>query len=375
MDSDNTFIDLIRNCDKADLRDWIERFLANVNYSDCRWFPVSDENGELYLTASDNTDGGECLIAVRQYSILTVDIEELTRFVGMLKGKNFRNGMFITTSAFSKECKAYVDNVKNECGVAVALVDGRVMSRYIKHADILGVTDLKDDERLSVKFQKTANASRRLRGEKKLLRVTFKDGTVLCDKNASQTFLQTIKHIGADLVAGLGLEVCHIPLVSRNVNEKYKEWIKPIGDGWYVMIQSDTEQKVRQLYSINNQLSLNMIIDLGYGWATSSTTEKRSKHKVKTQLLVTLPDGKMIAGSNATETFVEFVKYIGVDRIEKKNIQMANKQLFTHTNKYIGQIEIENGKWLTIPNNTKGKYKIMKVIGSMVHTDVEITII
>ena len=177
------------------------------------------------------------------------------------------------------------------------------------------------------------------------------------------------------MVADLGLEVCHIPLVSRNVNEKYKEWIKPIGDGWYVMIQSDTEQKVRQLYSINNQLSLNMIIDLGYGWATSSTTEKRSKHKVKTQLLVTLPDGKMIAGSNATETFVEFVKYIGVDRIEKKNIQMANKQLFTHTNKYIGQIEIENGKWLTIPNNTKGKYKIMKVIGSMVHTDVEITII
>ena len=338
MDSDNTFIDLIRNCDKADLRVWIERFLVNINYSDSRWLPVPDENGELYLTASDNTDGGECLIAVRQYSILTVDIEELTRFVEILKGKNFRNGMFITTSAFSKECKAYVDNVKNEFGVAVALVDGRVMSKYIKHADMLGVTDLKDDERLSVKFQKTANASRRLRGEKKLLRVTFKDGTVFCDKNASQTFLQTIKHIGADLVAGLGLEVCHIPLV-------------------------------------NNQLSLNMIIDLGYGWATSSTTEKRSKHKVKTQLLVTLPDGKMIAGSNATETFVEFVKYIGVDKIEKKNIQMANKQLFTHTNKYIGQIEIGNGKWLTIPNNTKGKYKIMKVIGSMVHTDVEITII
>lgn len=54
---------------------------------------------------------------------------------------------------------------------------------------------------------------------------------------------------------------------------------------------------------------------------------------------------------------------------------MGNRQLFTSTNKYKGQIDINNGKWLTIPNTTKDKYKIMKVIGSITHTDFEITII
>lgn len=372
FDTSDVLIKQLTECDHDSLKTWVEHFLASINYIGCQWFPTSP-NDELYATSNDSQHDCEILVTIRQYSILTVGIEELSRFADTLREKMLTQGMFITTSTFSKEAIIYANTLRDNYNIRISLIDGKVMARYLGQTDLLSPTC--KNERIPIERCQATSPIPRLREQKKLLRVTFPDGTMYCDKSASQTFLQTINHIGADKVSRLGLEVCHIPLVSKSVNEQYKEWIKPIDNGWYVMTQGDTEQKFRLLFSINKQLSVNMILEYGPDFVTISETKSKHKTKCKSQLMVTFPNGKIIAGRTPTDTFVDFIKHIGVENVMMKNISLANKQLFTPTNKYNGQINIGENKWLTIPNTTKNKYKIMKVIGSMTHTNFDIAII
>ena len=48
----------------------------------------------------------------------------------------------------------------------------------------------------------------------------------------------------------------HLPLISQEIYPRFKEWMKPIGEGWYVNTQSDSDQKYMQLVSIKQQLGL-----------------------------------------------------------------------------------------------------------------------
>lgn len=373
MNTDNELIELIKNYNYDDFKMCIARLSIYLEYSEYKLINLKQDDN-LYATAIENTHKYKCLITARQYSILNISQEELIDFVHILKIQNLRQEIFITTSKFSQEATLYANEIKKNEGISIFLIDGNVMSLYLKQNDsYVNTNDTKKRSRMS--HLKCDEDKYRIREQKKLLKVTFPDGTIFCNKNVSQTFIQAINYIGADTVAKLGLEVCHIPLVSQNINEKYKEWIKSIDNGWFVAILSDTEQKFRQLLSIKEQLGLNMIVEIGYNFTTSSNTKEHKRTKSKVDLMVTFTNGHIIAGKNPVETFINFIKYIGIEKIEKKNILMGNRQLFTSTNKYKGQIDINNGKWLTIPNTTKDKYKIMKVIGSITHTDFEITII
>lgn len=373
MNTDNELIELIKNYNYDDFKMCIARLSTYLDYSEYKLINLKQDDN-LYATAIENTHKHKCLITARQYSILNVSKEELINFVHILKIQNLIQGIFITTSKFSKEATLYANEIKKNEGISIFLIDGNVMSLYLKQND--SYENAKDTKKTSsISHLENDENKYKIREQKKLLRVTFPDGTVFCDKKASQTFIQAINYIGADTVAKLGLEVCHIPLVSQIANKKYKEYIKPINNGWFVAIISDTEHKFRQLLSIKEQLGLNMIVEIGYHFTTSSNTKEYKRKKAKVDLMVTFTNGHIIAGKNPIETFINFIKYIGIEKIEKKNILMGNRQLFTSTNKYKGQIDISNGKWLTIPNTTKDKYKIMKVIGSMTHTNFEITMI
>ncbi|KEJ86301.1 hypothetical protein HMPREF1002_00502 [Porphyromonas sp. 31_2] len=58
--------------------------------------------------------------------------------------------------------------------------------------------------------------------------------------------------------------------------------MRHITDGWYVNIQSDTQQKYLQLRSINEILKLNLKIEIGTDLqiTNKSTTEKQKNQKV-----------------------------------------------------------------------------------------------
>ncbi len=52
---------------------------------------------------------------------------EIQKFVGALQGKRAKKGVFITTSSFSSEARAYVENIENR----VVLIDGEQMAQFM----------------------------------------------------------------------------------------------------------------------------------------------------------------------------------------------------------------------------------------------------
>lgn len=93
------------------------------------------------------------------------------------------------------------------------------------------------------------------------LKITFPDGTVFFNNQASQTFLQTIDKIGAERVQKLGLVQGGIPLVDS---------VKRVGDsisvhatqsGFWVNVHSSTMHKIKMLNTISAAFSIALKIE------------------------------------------------------------------------------------------------------------------
>ena len=109
----------------------------------------------------------------------------------------------------------------------------------------------------------------RQRATKKLLRVTMPDGTVICHKSATMTMIDVLVAIGSENFHKITTENCHLPLLSKEIYSRYKDYMKPVCDGWYINAQSDTGQKYMQLTSIKSQLGIAMEVEMGTGFITS----------------------------------------------------------------------------------------------------------
>ncbi len=216
---------------------------------------------------------------------------------------------------------------------------------------------------------------KRLRAKKQRLKVTFADdGTVICDVSATVTMIEVIAKIGVKRVASLNMESCHVPLVSQEINPRYAQWTKEIVDGWYLMAQGDTKQKLMQLKSIIAQLEIDVTVEIGdfESFSTSDNARKGNTRKKKTKLEVCFADGTVILSSDPLHTFKDVVEYIGIDKVKRTNLKVADKPIVTASNRYAGQIELSSGEWLTVPPQTKDKYKILRVISSMTHVAFEV---
>ena len=218
------------------------------------------------------------------------------------------------------------------------------------------------------------NDNLRQRAAKRLLRVTFQNNDVICYKNATTTFTESLKRIGLENIQKLGLEVAHVPLVGKVFYPKYKAWMKAVGGGWYVMVQSDTDQKLRQLMSIRQQLNLDFKTEIGTDFKTSNIKEFKKTRNKNTSLLVKFPDGNYIGGENPINTYIETIQKIGVSALWSKHLELSNKPLFTREKQYNGQIMLEDNLWLTVPSLTKDKIKYLKVISAIMNVKIEITI-
>lgn len=223
------------------------------------------------------------------------------------------------------------------------------------------------------------NEKLRVRGKKQRLKVTFADGTEICDVSATVTMMQAIDVIGVERVASLGMEVCHVPLVSREIVPKYAEWTKEIkpGCGWYLMAQSDTKQKYMQMKSIFHQLGIGANIEMGdfEALASDKNEGKRKAHKKKSKLCVTFADGFVACSADHQQVYLDTIRYVGVDKIRKTNLQITGKLIIAKERKSTSQIQLSTGEWLSVPPQVKEKYKILKIISSMTHTPFEVKII
>lgn len=105
---------------------------------------------------------------------------------------------------------------------------------------------------------------RKGRAKSKKLRVRFPDGVEYCYSSSKETFIKTLRKIGGAKLSRVKLEVCHLPMFSKEVYERYQDFMEPIGDGWYVNTQGDSYTKFMQLKVINEQLNLGLMIDLRF---------------------------------------------------------------------------------------------------------------
>ncbi len=214
---------------------------------------------------------------------------------------------------------------------------------------------------------------KRGRAKKKLIRVTFPNGKVICYKSATDTMVAVLQELGEVIFSKIQLELCHLPLVSREIYPKYRKWMKPICDGWYVNTQSNSDSKFLELKAINEQLSLNLTIELGDDFEADENPNKEKQTKSKDKLLVKFPDGRYFANSSTFDTFLEVIWEIGVDNIRRKELSWGGNPLVTTSKMFNNQVQVDSQRWIIVPNTTKDKVKLLRVIGAMLHINMEIT--
>ena len=214
---------------------------------------------------------------------------------------------------------------------------------------------------------------KRDRARRKLLRVTFPNGKVLCYKSTTKTMIATMQELGDGVIANIKLLSCHLPLLSKEIYPKYKEWMKPVCNGWYLNTQSNSDTKFLQLNAINEQLSLGLKIELGEDFVAQDNPNKEKRTRTKGEILVKLPDGQCFANNSITNTFLEVIREIGIDKIKQKELTWCGKPLITTSKMFNGQVQIDNERWFIVPNTTKDKVKLLRVIGAMLRINMEIT--
>ena len=215
----------------------------------------------------------------------------------------------------------------------------------------------------------------RQRATKKLLRVTMPDGTVICHKSATMTMIDVLVAIGSENFPKITTENCHLPLLSKEIYPRYKDYMKPVCDGWYINAQSDTGQKYMQLTSIKSQLGIAMEVEMGTGFITSDAKVVQKSKKKDDKLLVRFPNGEYAAGENPIDKLIDAIWQIGPDNIRRKELTFKDKPIITLSKQYNGQVQVGQNLWLTVPNQTKDKYKMLRIIDAMMKLGLEISII
>lgn len=107
------------------------------------------------------------------------------------------------------------------------------------------------------------------RKKKTVLRVTFSDGTVICESIANDTMIECIKKIGIQAVADLcykhpetTLRRNGVNLVTKLRSEKYPDRQTSIGNGWLVFNCTSTKDKKKQLMAISDSLGLKLKVEV-----------------------------------------------------------------------------------------------------------------
>lgn len=216
---------------------------------------------------------------------------------------------------------------------------------------------------------------KRGRAKKKLLRVTFPSGKVICYKSTTDTMVAVLQELGEYVISKIELELCHLPIVSKEIYPKYRKWMKPICDGWYINTQSNSDSKFLELKSINDQLSLNLKLELGADLDAEDKPDKEKRTKSKDKLLVKFPDGQYFANNSTLDTFLEVVWEIGIDNIKRKDLSWGGNPLITTSKMFNNQVQVDSQRWIIVPNSTRDKIKLLRVIGAMLHINMEISTI
>lgn len=376
MDLLKKLTETLENGDDTQTTDVAKEVFARLGF--CNYQTVSKSKALLIGTATDSVTQETLLLALWRIPAKSVSADAIKFFCDTVKTANVSGGIFLSAGKLSSRKAA-----GNGCAKPITFMGEKELTRRLASFSFFAPTEslfsndtkeAAEESPISPQIQPAPPAKplTPLR-HSKLMRVTFPDGTVFCDKSTSQTFIQAIQHIGIERVAGVGLVVAHCPLITREVPSSLAEWSKPIGNGWNIILQSDTDQRHRQLLAINNSLGIGMKIEVGSNFSPISVTRAEQKtNKAKSRLEIRLSDGFVINNPHATDTYVSFMKYVGIDKLARLNLKLSGKSLITSTKQYNDQVQLAPNRWLTIPTSNKLKYRAIKVVASMAHIAAEV---
>lgn len=223
-------------------------------------------------------------------------------------------------------------------------------------------------------YEDEDKSGKRPRSQKKILRVSFSDGTIYCYKSATLTFIEALRKLDADKVAALNMEWRHNSLCSKEQILGYEQYMKPLDNGWFVNTQSDTSEKYLLLKSMVTKLGVDCIVEIGEDFETSKAKRFVKERQKIGGLLIQFADGEFVGGNSPKDSYIQAITKIGIDTVCYKGFEDHGQELVTRYNKYKGQV-LSGDKWITIPNQTKDKIIALERISQKLGLGLKITVI
>ena len=94
--------------------------------------------------------------------------------------------------------------------------------------------------------------------------ITFPNGKIIKNSKAVDSLIEFIKYVGVEKVRQLGIIRCKIQLISNTIDKKYGSRQKPLGNGWYVMTNTSTEDKKKDIETISKAYNLGVKVVIVY---------------------------------------------------------------------------------------------------------------
>lgn len=204
-------------------------------------------------------------------------------------------------------------------------------------------------------------ATTKQRSQEKRIRVTYPDGSSICCRHAVHTIIKVLQKVGPERFSEINIQVCHRPLISQRCFYRLKSNLVSICDGWYFYNMPLFEVKLNQIREINRQLNLGLVID--YGEDLEVTDSYEVERKVETRhVKVTFPDGEVAEYKSPRNVLLHCINKLGVDKIARREILWHNRPLLTYAKLYRNQEQVDQSRWINIPQTVKDAYVLLNHI-------------
>jgi hypothetical protein len=132
------------------------------------------------------------------------------------------------------------------------------LNKYIQFAESLSLNKGADSENNNIAYKTSHDSKNR---KSCILRVTYPDGRIVAERIVYKTMIDVIRNAGAQNVQALGIFVNKINLISETVLPRYEISQKPIGNGLFVMTNSDTNTKQRIIEQISEAFNMGLKVE------------------------------------------------------------------------------------------------------------------
>jgi hypothetical protein len=94
------------------------------------------------------------------------------------------------------------------------------------------------------------------------LRITLPNGRIIKHSTAVESLIEFILYVGIEKVEKVGLVRCKVPLISQNIDRKYRDRQKFIGNRRYLMTCTSTLAKKEDIEEIARYYNLNVKVEI-----------------------------------------------------------------------------------------------------------------